>query len=52
MQIGSLFASFQLVETERCKAQETTEEYNHQKAIANLTKACYRQQMEKNNKTI
>ena len=42
-----LFVSIQLVEGERCKAQETSEEYNHRKAIANLTKARYRQQMEK-----
>ena len=34
MQIGSLFVSIQLVKGERCKAQETTDEYNHWKAIA------------------
>ena len=47
MQIGSLFASIQQVETERHKPQETTEEYNRCKAIANLTKARYMKQMEK-----
>ena len=47
MQIASLFVSIQQVETESRKAQETTEEYNRRKAIANLTKARYRHQMEK-----
>ena len=47
MQIGSLFVSIQQVETERHKPQETTEEYNCRKAIANLTKARYMKQMEK-----
>ena len=42
MQIASLFVSIQQVEIERCKENETTEEYNRRKAIANLTKARYR----------
>ena len=52
MQIGSLFVSIQQVDTERCKPEETIEDYKCRKAIANLTKARYRQQMEKINKTI
>ena len=46
MQIGSLFVSIQQVDTERCKPEETIEDYKRRKAIANLTKARYRQQME------
>ena len=46
MQIASLFVSIQQVEIERCKENETTEEYNRRKAIANLTKARYRKRME------
>ena len=46
MQIGSLFVSIQQEDTERCKPEETIEDYKRRKAIANLTKASYRQQME------
>ena len=50
MQLASLFTSIQQVETRRQREEETTEEYNRHKALANLTKTCYLKQMEKMSK--
>ena len=49
MQLASLFTLIQQVETRR-QREETTEEYNHHKALANLTKTRYLKQMEKMSK--
>ena len=50
MQLASLFTSINQVETSRKKEEETTEEYNHHKALANLTKTRHLKQMEKKTK--
>ena len=50
MQLASLFTSIQQVETRRQREEETTEEYNRHKALANLTKTRYLKQMEKMSK--
>ena len=47
MQLASLFTSIQQVETRRKKEEETTEDHNRHKALANLTKIRYLKQMEK-----
>ena len=36
IKVASLLTSIQQVETEICKEQETTEQYNHNKALSNL----------------
>ena len=46
IQVASLFASIQQVETEICKEQETTEQHNRNKALSNLRKARFMKQME------
>ena len=50
MQLASLFTSIQQVETRRQREEETTEEYNCHKALANLTQTRYLKQMEKMSK--
>ena len=50
MQLASLFTSIQQVETRRQREEETTEEYNRHKALANLTKTSYLKQMVKMSK--
>ena len=49
-QLVSLFTSIQQVETRRQREEETTEGYNHHKALAKLTKTHYLKQMEKMSK--
>ena len=46
MQMASLFTSIQQVETRCRKEEETIEEYNRHKALANLTRARFMKQME------
>ena len=46
IQVASLFTSIQQVETEICKEQQTTEQHNRDKALANLRKARFMKQMQ------
>ena len=47
LQMASIFTSIEQVETQEHRENETIEEYNRPKALANLTKMCFMKQMEK-----
>ena len=51
LQIASIFTSIEQVETRECRENETTEEYYHCRALANLRKMRFMKQMEKLIKT-